>query len=94
MSKLYGKVIGDRGECVRSSNREIESWVQTEYGRLTVELNERGEYRVLLHRVYQRGTLGGGTVISTGNVNTRETHPKPLYNPDKQSWLDVSFETE
>jgi hypothetical protein len=86
MSKLYGKVTGDaaRTSATRRGHRNIDTWVQTEYGRITVILNDRGEYRVEMQAVYQRDTCGKAVVIGTGNVNTREAHPAPLYAPESK----------
>lgn len=72
MSKLYGYLDGDRGQAAtKASSNVIEARVQTQKGRVTVSLNQHGQYTVTESRSggsYQTGYAGSREVAS-GNVD-------------------------
>jgi hypothetical protein len=69
MSKLYGKVTGDKGKSTRASQKCIETWVQTEQGRICVTLNASGAFVVELFPVSGYEAQGVGTMLCYGDVN-------------------------
>ena len=67
---LYGKVAGDSKLGVTQAGyREIESWVQTTRGRVTVSLKADGSFRVWRNGVWSHIVSGCDTDLAAGNVN-------------------------
>jgi hypothetical protein len=76
-SKLYGKVTGDKGESTRASQHVIETWIQTERGRITVTLNAAGDFEVFMGTVRSYEPHSTPVQLCKGNVN--EQHALPTY---------------
>lgn len=72
MSNLYGYLEGDRGgRATKASANHITSIVQTQHGRITVNLTRAGEYEVSESHSgghYATGYSGTRTIAS-GNVD-------------------------
>jgi hypothetical protein len=67
---LYGKVSGDgRSGVTKAASHEIESWVQTTKGRISVSLKADGSFRVWHNPVCSHVVAGCDTDIASGNVN-------------------------
>jgi len=69
MSKLYGKITSDTSKATRASQKCIETWVQTEYGRITTFLSADGQFYVVLNRVYSHNIDGPAEMLCQGNAN-------------------------
>lgn len=78
MSALYGKVTGDRGKRTsgtRCADRYVDTWVQTEFGRVAIFLTKDGSFEVTLEPVSGRQTTGAYKVLASGNVNDQTAQP-------------------
>jgi hypothetical protein len=70
MAKLYGKVSGDdRAGVTQQANDQIEAWVQTEKGRVSISLRADGSYHVWRNAITSRTVAGLDKSIACGNIN-------------------------
>lgn len=72
MSKLYAKMTPDDFKSItRQANLTVETWVQTEYGRITVSLNANGNYVLYTQPVHDHVVRASEIrVVESGNINS------------------------
>ncbi len=74
MARLYGHIASDSGEVGKPSRETLTVWAQTEYGRVTIQMDWNGGLLVTRQRVEQHAAVGDAERLVEGNVNTGQMY--------------------